>query len=84
MGTVFEVQGPGAKLWMTEEYCPPDNVVLNRQSLMQGYKSLYYGIPRRECRRGQTDDGAGREDLSVDGGGRIKACIIVVREGDLV
>ncbi|KAL1684460.1 hypothetical protein GGG16DRAFT_106948, partial [Schizophyllum commune] len=82
LGTTFEVRGPGAKLWLALEYCPPSNAT--RAMLIQGQKSVVLGVPRRAHRPQQTDDGAGREDFSVDGNRKIRGCIIVVQEGDRV
>ncbi|KAL1749870.1 hypothetical protein FB107DRAFT_280211 [Schizophyllum commune] len=82
LGTTFEIRGPGAKLWLVLECClPPD---ANRATLLQGQKSVVLGIPRRAHRPQQTDDGAGREDFSVDGGRKLRGCVIIVREGDRI
>ncbi|KAL1711503.1 hypothetical protein EV715DRAFT_172304, partial [Schizophyllum commune] len=82
MATSFEIRGPGAKLWLVLEYCPPADAT--RSMLMQGQKSVVLGIPRRAARPQQTDDGAGRPDFSVDHGREIRGCVLVLQEGDRV
>ncbi|KAL1738402.1 hypothetical protein HDZ31DRAFT_51061 [Schizophyllum fasciatum] len=84
MGTIFAVQGHGAKLWLAMDYRPPAGEVLDRPKLMQGLKRLYFGVPRSAKHPEQTDDGAGRPDFSVDGGGTLRRAVIVLRQGDLV
>lgn len=85
MGTTFDVRGDGAKLWLVltcRRRPGAEHQLSNRELLMQSFKSLYFGIPRRKLRPHQTDDGAGRVDFTVDDGCELSGCVIVVREGD--
>ncbi|TRM59763.1 hypothetical protein BD626DRAFT_572434 [Schizophyllum amplum] len=82
MGTTFEVRGPGAKLWLALECCYPESI--DREKLLQCQKSLVLGIPRRKKRAQRTDDGAGREDFSVDGDRVLRGSVIIVQEGDII
>ncbi|KAL1670990.1 hypothetical protein EV122DRAFT_256794 [Schizophyllum commune] len=71
MGTTFDIRGDGAKLWLAltcRRRPGTEHQLSDRELLMQSFKSLYFGIPRRKHRPHQTDDGAGRVDFTVDDG----------------
>ncbi|KAL1724704.1 hypothetical protein EV714DRAFT_186092, partial [Schizophyllum commune] len=87
MGTTFDVRGDGAKLWLVltcRRRPGAEHQLSNRELLMQSFKSLYFGIPRRKLRPHQTDDGAGRVDFTVDDGCELSGCVIPPGGGHVV